>query len=491
MATFCRVLNGGALVTACTAPTQLTLSANNVGFGQTVTLSWTGAMPGAGNPIAGYEVYRDGALLGTVTQANMTVQSPAQNGSYAFTVRTKGTIPGFDSPVSSASATLTSLVTAPAAPASVWLSAQDVKLSGQATFSWSAAAGGTNNPVAGYAIYRGGAAFTTVAAGVTTLVVTAPATDGASYAFTVKALGTVAGFDSAASNAVTLTAHAPQHVDSYFTSSGTYTVPWWAERVDFTVIGGGGGGSAYYGDGTGGCGGGSGYIGHAFSAGVSPGQQVTITVGAGGARGLNSAPAGNVSRSGVDGGTSYFGSIGWSVGGQRGIVHDGSVSPTARGGSGGAGGGGGGRASGASSNTSLSGGPGLNTSGGGAGSGTYGVSGGGGGGYKGTSGGSGSGGNWGATPTNGGTGANTDEYYCFQDASSARYLYAQGGNGGAGTYGATPGAGGRGGNVGRDARGAALAGSGYGHGGRGSDDQADNSAAGGAGLVAVRAWRYL
>lgn len=53
------------------------------------------------------------------------------------------------------------------------------------------------------------------------------------------------------------------------------------------------------------------------------------------------------------------------------------------------------------------------------------------------------------------------------------------------------GAGGRGGNVGRDARGAALAGSGYGHGGRGSDDQADNSAAGGAGLVAVRAWRYL
>ena len=76
MATFCRVMNGGALVTACTAPTQLTLSANNVGFGQTVTLSWTGAQGGAGNPIAGYEVYRDGALLGTVTQASMAVQSP-------------------------------------------------------------------------------------------------------------------------------------------------------------------------------------------------------------------------------------------------------------------------------------------------------------------------------------------------------------------------------------------------------------------------------
>ena len=491
MATFCRVMNGGALVTACTPPTQLTLSANNVGFGQTATLSWSGAQGGAGNPIAGYEVYRNGASLGTVTQASMAVQSPAQNGSYAFTVRTKGTIPGFDSPVSTASAVLTSLVTAPATPASVWLSAQDVKLSGQATLSWNAAAGGTNNPVAGYAIYRDGAAFTTVAAGVTTLVVTAPATDGASYAFTVKALGTVAGFDSAASNAVTLTAHAAQHVDSYFTSSGTYTVPAWAERVDVTCISAGGGGSAYYGDGTGGCGGGSGYIAHKTGVAVTPGAAVSVTVGAGGARGLNSAAAGSKNRSGVDGGASKFGTLLTANGGQRGIVHDGSVNPTARGGSGGAGGGGAGRASHTTAYASLSGGAGLNTSGGGYGSGTYGVSGGGGGGYKGTNGGSGSGGNWGATPTNGGTGANTDEYYCFQDASSARYLYAQGGDGGAGIYGATPGAGGRGGNVGRDARGAALAGSGYGHGGRGSDDQADNSAAGGAGLVAVRAWRYL
>lgn len=491
MATFCRVLNGGALVTACTAPTQLTLSANNVGFGQTVTLSWSGAQGGAGNPIAGYEVYRDGALLQTVQTASLDVQSPAQNGSYTFTVRTKGTIPGFDSPVSTASAVLTSLVTAPATPTNVRLSKTDVKLSGTATLQWSAVADGTNNPVAGYAIYRGGAAFTTVAAGVTTLVVTAPTTDGASYAFTVKALGTVAGFDSAASSAATLTAHAAQHVDSYFTSSGTYTVPTWAERVDVTCIGAGGGGSAYYGDGTGGCGAGSGYIAHKTGIAVTPGTNVSITVGAGGARGLNSAPAGNKSRSGVNGGASKFGTLLTANGGQRGIVHDGTVNPTARGGSGGAGGGGGGRASGASSNTSLSGGPGLNTSGGGTGTGTYGVSGGGGGGYKGTSGTAGAGGNWGATPTNGGTGANTDEYYCFQDASSARYLYAQGGDGGAGIYGATPGAGGRGGNVGRDARGAALAGSGYGHGGRGSDDQADNSAAGGAGLVAVRAWRYL
>lgn len=245
----------------------------------------------------------------------------------------------------------------------------------------------------------------------------------------------------------------------------------------------------------GGCGAGSGYIAHKTGIAVTPGTNVSITVGAGGARGLNSAPAGNKSRSGVDGGASKFGTLLTAKGGQRGIVHDGSVNPTARGGSGGAGGGGGGRASGTSSNTSLSGGPGLNTSGGGTGTGTYGVSGGGGGSYKGTNGTAGEDGNWGVSGKDGagvgGTGANTDEYYCFQSASSARYLNAQGGNGGAGTYGATPGAGGRGGNVGKDARGDVLAGTGYGRGGRGADDHSDNSAAGGSGLVAVRAWRYL
>ena len=45
--TMCYSTGGGALVTACTAPTQLTLSANNVGFGQTATLSWSGAQGGA------------------------------------------------------------------------------------------------------------------------------------------------------------------------------------------------------------------------------------------------------------------------------------------------------------------------------------------------------------------------------------------------------------------------------------------------------------
>ena len=479
MATFCRVMNGGALVTACTAPTQLTLSANNVGFGQTVTLSWTGAMPGAGNPIAGYEVYRDGALLGTVTQASMAVQSPAQNGSYAFTVRTKGAIPGFDSPVSSASATLTSLVTAPATPASVWLSAYDVKLSGSATLQWSAVAGGTNNPVAGYAIYRGGAAFTTVAAGVTTLVVTAPATDGAGYAFTVKALGTVAGFDSTASSAVTLTAHAPQHVDSYFTSSGTYTVPTWAERVDVTCIGGGAsgtnGGRSQGGEtGCPGGGGGSGYIGHATGVAVAPGARVAVTVGAGG-----SVPSGYFAV-GKTGGTSKLGSLVSASGGNGGPTQGNANSSTsyAAGGNGGFGGGGGARSGGQGCGA---GGNGLNSYGGGRSASDpsliaiYALVGGGGG-MNGTN---------GTTRdaksdvNNGGVTTAIAQTYAFQDPSTARYL-GPGGRGGSGNSGF----GGYGGY------GSGWSGTAYGTGGKGGVVWG-NGAAGVSGLVAVRAWRYL
>ena len=480
MATFCRVMNGGALVTACTAPTQLTLSANNVGFGQTVTLSWTGAMPGAGNPIAGYEVYRDGALLGTVTQASMAVQSPAQNGSYTFTVRSLGAIPGFDSPVSSASAVLTSLVTAPATPANVWLSAQDVKLSGQATLSWSAAAGGTNNPVASYAIYRDGAAFTTVAAGVTTLVVTAPATDGASYAFAVRAKGAVAGFDSAASAAVTLTAHAPQHVDSYFTSSVvTYTVPTWAERVDVTCIGAGASGTngGWSQGGETGCpggGGGSGYIEHTTGVVVAPGAQVVVTVGAGGGVPSGYFAVGNA------GGTSWFGGLAWANGGAGGPTQGNANSNTsyAAGGNGGFGGGGGARSGGQGCGA---GGNGLNSYGGGRSASDpsliaiYALVGGGGG-MNGTN---------GTTRdaksdvNNGGVTTAIAQTYAFQDASTARYL-GPGGRGGSGNSGF----GGYGGD------GSGRSGTAYGTGGAGGGVWG-NGAAGVSGLVAVRAWRYL
>ena len=440
--TMCYSTGGGALVTACTAPTQLTLGANDVGFSQSVTLSWTGAQGGAGNPIAGYEVYRDGALLQTVQAASLDVQSPAQNGSYTFTVRTKGAIPGFDSPMSSASAVLTSRVTACAAPANVRLSAYDVKLGGTATLSGDAVAGGANNPVAGYEILRGGAAFTTLAAGVTSLIVTAPAADGASYAFTVRALGTVAGLDSAASAAATLTAHAPQYTDTFITQSGGYTIPWWAESLRVCCIGGGGGrgapgynyGTTYPGGGFGG--GGTGEKKEiALGAGqFTPGETVQVTVGGGGIAAPTSFEAGRA------GGATSFGALLTARGGLGGSPGDASSSTSApNGGAGGAGG----------------------IGGAGGGWSRYGPN-------------SGQIGSQGANGESWSLPASDAAYYPFSDPSTGRRL-------------GTGGAGGTGVNTGNAQTGnTSLAGTRYGSGGGNNNDGNGTD-----GLIAVRVGRYL
>ena len=189
-ATFCRVMHGGALVTACTAVTSLSLSANNVGFGAQVTLYWSGARGGAGNPIRGYEVYRDGALLTSLGNVDRcTVTSPASNGSYRYTVRALGSIAGFDAPVSTASATLTSVVSAPAAPTAVSLSATDVRIGKNVTLSWGGAKGGTNNPIAKYQVNRNGAYLTETTG--TSCAVTAAGTAGTKYTYTVYALSLI------------------------------------------------------------------------------------------------------------------------------------------------------------------------------------------------------------------------------------------------------------------------------------------------------------
>jgi hypothetical protein len=83
-----------------------------------------------------------------------------------------------------------------------------------------------------------------------------------------------------------------------FTAGGTWTVPAGCNRVWLRVVGGGGGGNGTYG---GGCAGFC-YVG---PIGVTPGQQITVTVGAPGA--VNGS-----------GGTSSFGTYASAEGGLAG-----------------------------------------------------------------------------------------------------------------------------------------------------------------------------
>jgi len=89
----------------------------------------------------------------------------------------------------------------------------------------------------------------------------------------------------------------------YFTSSTTWTVPSGVTSLDVYALGGGGGG------GDAGCGGGGGYTTNVFGYAVSPGQAISVTVGAGGPNGQEA-----YGYFGADGGSSGFGSV-WASGG--------------------------------------------------------------------------------------------------------------------------------------------------------------------------------
>lgn len=110
------------LCTAATAPTSVALSATLINAGATATLSWSGAAAGTNNAITGYTVYRATAAsgtfasIGTATGTSMSVAASTTEGaSYYYKVSTNGTVSGFDSGQSSATATLKTN-SAPAAP---------------------------------------------------------------------------------------------------------------------------------------------------------------------------------------------------------------------------------------------------------------------------------------------------------------------------------------------------------------------------------------
>lgn len=208
---------------ACSAPTAVSVSKNNVAPGDSVTLSWSGAKAGTGMSISQYQIYRattpDGtySLLTTInstaTSGSTTVTAPTANGSsYYYKVVTIGSVAGYNSAQSSIYAALTCAFTAPAAPSSVTVNNATPDAGGQVTLSWSGATAGTNNAIAGYQVHRATAAggpyillqsiTSTAASG--SLAVTAHATMGSAYYYKVLTVGSLSnGALSAAYAAVT------------------------------------------------------------------------------------------------------------------------------------------------------------------------------------------------------------------------------------------------------------------------------------------------
>lgn len=186
--------------TACTAPTSVSLSSNNVAPGASVTLSWSGAGAGNNNAITGYHIYRATSASGTythtytvtttATSGSTAVTAPTSNGSsYYFKVYTIGTVSGYNSGASSY-ATLTCNYSTPTAPTGITINGSSsayVAENETATLAWSGASAGTNNPITGYDIYVGGSLYSSQGADVSSLSI--PAYSAGQHTWTVRTIG--------------------------------------------------------------------------------------------------------------------------------------------------------------------------------------------------------------------------------------------------------------------------------------------------------------
>lgn len=120
-----------------------------------------------------------------------------------------------------------------------------------------------------------------VSGGISQVIVTMPS-PGATYYFSCFEYATCSAGDIWG-NVLNASAATTARGQQVFTSSGTFTVPANVRTIDIFCVGGGGG-STYNGpNGEGSGGGGGGYTGTVKNVSVNPGQQIGVTIGAGGA----------------------------------------------------------------------------------------------------------------------------------------------------------------------------------------------------------------
>ncbi len=195
--------------TPCGAPTSITLSKEYANPNEEVTLSWSGAVAGIGNPIDGYFVYvnRNGAgyeyfsyVTTTATSGSCKVTANGTQGEVnKYKIITDGS--HIDSTGYSPEASLvTQTYTAPTAPPFISTYPGTVNPGTTSFLSWYGEAPGSNNPISGYEVHRSttpSGTYTKIADTVSPgCNVTAPATGGNYYYYRILTKGTVAGLNS-------------------------------------------------------------------------------------------------------------------------------------------------------------------------------------------------------------------------------------------------------------------------------------------------------
>ncbi len=215
-------LNVTTLAPDTTAPTAPTLSASGTTDVAT-NLSWTAATDNTG--VTGYDVYKDGVLLGaTTTATTYAVTGLTASTTYAFTVKAKDAAGNVS--LASNTVNVTTLPPDTTAPTAPVLSATGTT-SSTTNLSWTTAT--DNIGVTGYDVYKAG-----VLLGSTTTATTFAVTGlvaSTTYTFTVKAKD-AAGNVSIASNTVSVTTTA----FTYCAASGNIVTDELIGRVQLGTI---------------------------------------------------------------------------------------------------------------------------------------------------------------------------------------------------------------------------------------------------------------
>lgn len=188
---------GSSDTQAPTAPTSLAASAAS---SSQINLSWNASSDNVG--VTGYDVYRGGTFLKSVTGTSTSDTGLTASTSYSYTVRAKDAAGNVSANSNTASATTQAAPSdtqAPTAPTNLTASAVS---SSQINLSWTAST--DNVGVTGYDIYRGGTFLKTVTG---TSTSDTGLTASTSYSYSVKAKD-AAGNASANSNTASATTQA-------------------------------------------------------------------------------------------------------------------------------------------------------------------------------------------------------------------------------------------------------------------------------------------
>jgi chitinase len=226
--------SGGGDTTPPSAPTGLSSPSHT---SSSVSLAWTASTDNVG--VTGYQVFRNGAQVGTSTTTSFTDSGLNASTAYSYTVKATDAA-GNVSAASSALSVTTSAssdTTPPSAPASL---TSPSHTSSSVALSWGAST--DNVGVTGYQVFRNSALVTTVTG---TSYTDAGLTASTAYSYFVKARD-AAGNLSAASNTISVTTSAstdttppstPAGLSSSNVTSSSVSLSWSASTDNVGVTG--------------------------------------------------------------------------------------------------------------------------------------------------------------------------------------------------------------------------------------------------------------